>query len=95
MMVKSISKKGELVKELKSNDCELCPAITTEITASAFAGIGKPLNDVACVESILNFASRRAPHTGIIADIIIKSKVFMPLESSIIGVLIERELLRR
>ena len=45
------------------------------MTASAFAGIGKPLNDVDCVESRLNIASRMAPHTGIIAGISISSAV--------------------
>ena len=41
--------------------------ITTEITASAFAGVGNPLNVVACVESRLNIASLKAAHTGIMA----------------------------
>ena len=53
-----------------------CAAITTEITASAFAGVGNPLKDFACVSSILNIASRKAAHTGIIAAMAIMSIVF-------------------
>jgi len=95
MIVKSISKKAELVKELKINDCELCPAITTEITARAFAGIGNPLNVLAWVESTLKTASRKAPHTGIIAGIIIKIMNFKTSEFKTGEELNERVSLRR
>jgi hypothetical protein len=68
-----ISSKKELVNELKSADCVLWPAITTEITARALAGVGSPLKVVACVVSRLNIASRKAAQTGMIAGIISKS----------------------
>jgi hypothetical protein len=80
IIVKRIRRKGDAVNELKSVDCEKCPAITIEITARAFAGIGSPLNDVDCVESRLNIASRIAPKTGIIAGIIINKATFSPGE---------------
>ena len=95
MIVKSISKKAELVKELKINDCELCPAITTEITARAFAGIGNPLNVLAWVVSTLKTASRKAPHTGISADMSKSNKVFTLSKSALIGAFKEREFLSR
>jgi hypothetical protein len=93
--VKSISKKGEPQNELNRWDCELWPAITTEITASAFAGIGKPLNVLVCVESTLNIASRKAPHTGISADISKSSKEFTLLKSALREAFKEREFLSR
>jgi hypothetical protein len=95
MMVKSISKIAELVKELKINDCELCPAITTEITARAFAGIGNPLKVVVWVESRLKTARRIAPHTGINAGIIIKIMILKTSEFKTVEELNERVSLRR
>lgn len=70
IMVNIISNKGDLVKELKSSECVLFPAMITEITAKALAGVGKPLKVFVCVESKLNIASRIAAHTGIMAGVI-------------------------
>jgi hypothetical protein len=94
IIVKRIRRKGELVNELKRADCEKCPAITIEITAMAFAGIGNPLNDVACVESRLNIARRIAPKTGIIAGIIINKATSNPGEFKSTGPLVDNDLLR-
>src|ERR1035437_3494902 len=40
---------------------------------SAFAGVGKPIKDSACRESMLNFANRRAEKTGINKDVDIQT----------------------
>ena len=45
--VKIASNTGDPVNELKRGELDKCPAITTDITASAFAGVGKPLKVVA------------------------------------------------
>jgi hypothetical protein len=69
--------------------------MTTDITASPFAGVGNPLNVVDCVESRLNIASLRAAHTGIIDGNIIISVVFTLLEFTNVGAYKERESLSR
>jgi hypothetical protein len=66
-----------------------------EITARAFAGIGKPLNVFVCVESKLNIASRIAPHTGIIEGININNIAFMLSEFISIGPFNDMDSLRR
>jgi len=67
IIVKIISADAELVKEVKRALELKCMAITNETTANAFAGVGKPLNEVVCESSMLNFASRSAAQTGITA----------------------------
>lgn len=91
--VNSTSKDVEPVNELRSADCELCPAIITDMTASAFAGVGKPLNVVACVVSRLNMASLNAAQTGIITGIIRIRVSFKPSDITIAGANSASELL--
>jgi hypothetical protein len=57
------------------------------------AGIGNPLKVFTCVVSMLNFASRKAPHIGIITGNKSIIEASTPAELTIIGEYIESELL--
>jgi hypothetical protein len=76
-------------------ESEYSRAITIPITASALAGVGRPLNDVICVSSVLNFASRNPAQTGMITGESRISIVRNPAAFSNAGLCIERDAARR
>lgn len=64
---KIITETGDAVKDLISAESEYADERMTVTTASAAAGVGRPLNDTVCVVSVLNFASLSPAQTGKIA----------------------------
>jgi hypothetical protein len=68
-IARGIDRKDFIISELPYS-----PARATEITASAFAGVGNPLKMVVCVLSKLNLASLKPAHTGIMEGTRIKQR---------------------